>query len=315
VNLANVGQSSWRDKTWVKEELGPRDFAECGRAVAGIDTIKLYVAKPLTSFELSKVWQVSGRRLLQISTSIPQFPFRFLIQQPDCEVLPCFAGRKHVIGRMDMFVDLLADCKFGAKVSAEAVQKRLVLRGQRAKAGRTAYYQGQDGRTYYWNEAAGRRNVRLYYDLPSKQTGGVCAHIEVVRNRARLCRAVGLSQIEDLLGDDLGEKLARFWALDVSLYELRDPAAFNADVDGYIEMEGLKVGEVRQRLFGSQALMRWSSLSIQRIRDGLPRSLWERHLVRLSMDYLPEIEWPASLINTHTPHQRPFHLHQRPQAA
>jgi hypothetical protein len=280
------------------------------RAVAYIDTLKILLRRPLGTPEMHRLRQLVGRPLFQFRTTLPRWPFRLLLPQPSRAVCAFIAANcpGHIVGRVDLAVDFITPTAWEARSDAHWLARHVVQAGQRSPRSRMRKFKG----TKYWAPSTARRGIRLYSDLPSKITGEPCAHVEIIRARAALCRSVGLATSKDFLADDLPAKLAGWWRRDVALYRVGDAERLDADVEADRIERRLTEIETARRLFGEPVEERPSRAPVQRLRDVFPLVRWGGLLEAISLDGLPKIEFGDALINVETPTEAPSHKAQIP---
>lgn len=171
-------------------------------AIAYVDTIKLYLKRPLPDdlYQLLEREYVLGDRLFIDRLPVPlklQFRQRkrwiMTIHQPSVRTIEMLATRQsdkiYTLYSVHLAIDLLSNTYTEADDLTEWIKCHAVQNWPSTDQHSTVYYTT----TYFKRSKSARRNAALYGDKASKVADGPCAHLELRFTHKPACDAAGLN--------------------------------------------------------------------------------------------------------------------------
>jgi hypothetical protein len=170
------------------------------RRIAYVDTIQILVDRDLAREEI-KYLNLKDR---EFGRSQRPGWFYCIIQRPSSSRIIRYIERKfpkHIINRVDIAIDLLADNMQNASTIIQFLEYH-VTQPHHGRRLSNRYMVSEEERTQYFGRKWTTRNIALYVRT-SKITKSPAAHLELRYCTARSCRKLGVQTISDLRYLDL----------------------------------------------------------------------------------------------------------------
>lgn len=199
------------------------------------DVVCLHASRGLRQYEMDTLEALCGRRPALIRFKPDHWlpttrcdgrvvPLRFTlcVWQPSIDAIRFLCEREkhsglHVeVSLIEISLDFLTRSQSGAERVHTALAAHLAKPGK-GRAKNVEVITSSRGTTHYFGSRYGRPgHIKLYSGLPSKVSGGPCAHIEARMVGRRAVRAAGIESLTSLLTFDHPE----FWRAKLRLYSL-----------------------------------------------------------------------------------------------
>lgn len=176
----------------------------CTQRHTYFDTVEVMLSHRLTPLATRHLRTMNpGFEFLKFPCN-PRWPYGIRLQFPSKTVIRLIADitPKHLVRRIDIAFDWLTSSRNDAEVLGQTIQGTLT---QPYRGKRLASWQDE---FLYLAKRRDSRNAVLYWDRPSKLTGGPAAHLDCRLNSAAQCRKVGVDTLPALLQLDCEKVLS-----------------------------------------------------------------------------------------------------------